>query len=156
MYRQSAEIVGKEIEKLPVATPSAIVDLAAPDESPLHELFTWEDSEAARLYREVEARKIVRSLVTVKVTSQEIIPTRAFVSVVDVGNPGNRKYVALDHALQYKGYHLQLLLDAKKDLERFSVKYANLLKISKNFSTELITLQVAIDNLITEREKINK
>ena len=45
-----------------VITPAMIVAEAAPDDSPLHGYFTWDDSVAGALHRENEARRLIRSV----------------------------------------------------------------------------------------------
>lgn len=47
-------------------TPSAVVEYAADEESPLHEAFTWDDDEAARKHRLLEARWLLRRVVVVR------------------------------------------------------------------------------------------
>ncbi len=57
--------------------PRAIVDEATDTESPLHDVFTWDDSEAAHAHRLWEARFFLRNIVVVQ--GQEEQP--AFINV---------------------------------------------------------------------------
>lgn len=41
--------------------PQAVVDEARDEKSPLHSAFTWDDTEAARLYRLDQAQRLIRS-----------------------------------------------------------------------------------------------
>jgi len=51
-------------------TPRMVVDAARDDNSPLHDYFEWNDSEAAEKYREMQARTLLRSVpLKVKTTS---------------------------------------------------------------------------------------
>lgn len=63
-------------------TPSIVVSVAADPTHPLHERFVWDDSEAARRYRLVQASGLIRS-VSVIVERQDDKPAvrvRAFVA----------------------------------------------------------------------------
>lgn len=71
--QKDAEVIGPELERLAAdgrASAPEIVKAAAPDEAPLHPYFEWDDPEAARLYRETQARHIARSVVVVRVTNR--------------------------------------------------------------------------------------
>lgn len=65
-------------------TPTAVVEAAKPKNAPLHGEFEWSNSEAARLYREDQARHLMRSLVVVykKADGTKTEPIRAFVKIV--------------------------------------------------------------------------
>lgn len=66
-------------ELIPDATASEIVAAAKPVESPIHGYFEWRNTEAARLYREEQARLLARS-VEVKIldSAGDEVWTRAF------------------------------------------------------------------------------
>lgn len=65
-------------------TPAEVVASAKRKTSALHNEFEWGDGEAARLYREEQARHLLRSLVVVykKPDGTRTIPHRAFVKIV--------------------------------------------------------------------------
>jgi hypothetical protein len=65
-------------------TPSAVVEAAKPKGALLHDEFEWNNSEAGRLYREDQARHLMRSLVIVykKADGSKTEPIRAFVKLV--------------------------------------------------------------------------
>lgn len=65
-------------------TPTAVVDAARPEDALLHGEFEWDDTEASRLYREEQARHLLRSLVVVykKTDGTKTQPIRAFVKIV--------------------------------------------------------------------------
>lgn len=84
-YGVDAQVVGEEIHRLSKGTaglkPERLVSVAASDESPLHPLFTWDDSEAANKYRIHEARNVINALkVTVKIEDRDV-QAPAFISV---------------------------------------------------------------------------
>jgi len=67
-------------------TPEIVVNEAANPEHPLHGKFVWDDTEAARMYRKVQAQLLIRSVkVTVTpVGSTDPISVRAFISRTEI------------------------------------------------------------------------
>lgn len=63
----------RELDKKEKLTPSEIVKEAEDPKSPLHPYFTWEDTEAARLWRLEEARIVIKIFEGVQVTYEDII-----------------------------------------------------------------------------------
>ena len=64
-------------------TPAAIVASARAEDSVLHDEFEWDDSEAARQYRETQAGYLLRSLVVVykRPDGTKTQPVRAYVKL---------------------------------------------------------------------------
>lgn len=86
-------------------TPEIVVAEASDPDHPLHDKFTWDDSEAARLYRMVQAQVLIRS-VKVTVTpsgSTDPIRVRAFISRTeidpDAAESGNGSYAAVESVM---------------------------------------------------------
>lgn len=68
-------------------TPALVVEVAADPEHELHARFVWDDTEAARRYRLVQASGLIRS-VTIHVDrgeDQEPVRVRAFVADRELG-----------------------------------------------------------------------
>ena len=63
-------------------TPALVVAEASSPDHPLHARFVWDDTEAARRYREVQAAGLIRSVKIKVVTTPERDPilVRAFIS----------------------------------------------------------------------------
>lgn len=74
----------KVYEKERAVKPEAVVEAASDPDSKLHPAFEWNDGEAARAYRDEQARHLMRSLVvTYRKTDGELTPPiRAFVKLV--------------------------------------------------------------------------
>jgi len=84
-YPVDPQVVGEEVQRLSDSDaglkPEHLVEVAKSEESLLHPLFTWDDKEAAKKYRNHEARNVINSLrVTVQVEDREV-QAPAFVSV---------------------------------------------------------------------------
>ena len=90
-----ALVVGNQLEKIAAKhggqiTPGAFVAAAKGPRSPLHRLFEWDDTKAARAHRLHQARMIINSI-DVLVDEHESTRVQAFVSVRHVGG---RRYLA--------------------------------------------------------------
>ena len=92
-----ADVAGKELDRIAKrdqeVVPLTLVEESKPAGAPLHDAFEWDDDEAAVLYREEQARKLIGALKVVFVrndTEEPLPPTRAFVSVID--EPGLDMY----------------------------------------------------------------
>ena len=83
--------IGQEIEEIEVRTPPNIVRKAEDERTELHKCFTWDDEEAAKKWRNQEARIVVNAIVTVEDTDDEPLTYPTFESVVI---NDSRQYVA--------------------------------------------------------------
>lgn len=93
-------------------TPEAVVTAAEPPDHPLHHHFTWNDEEAARRYRIVQARRLIR-VVRVEFTNAEgeRDTIRAFHSVPDPAS-GQRVYQPLEDIAEPDSVQGRILLRA--------------------------------------------
>jgi hypothetical protein len=87
----SPQFVGEAIEAIAsergCCPPGALVELARPEDSPLHGAFTWDDKVAAERWRVDEARSIISSICVVEDAEDES-GAPAFVSSVAVTDEG--------------------------------------------------------------------
>ena len=163
-----AEIVGQELEAIQeehgMLTPVHVVAAARAESSPLHKLFTWDDTKAGELHRQNEARFILRNLRIEYVrTSQADEPkqVRAIVSVPfvplttdesdesdgDDEQPERRMvYLSTSLALRNPQQRSYLLAQAKRDLESWRNRYATL----KEFDGVVAEIDKALRTLTTE------
>lgn len=84
------DVAGRELDRIAKrdqeVVPITLVDESQPDDAPLHTYFEWDDSEAARLHREDQAKRMIRALTVIYVrndTEESLPPVRAYVSVID-------------------------------------------------------------------------
>lgn len=115
-------------------SPKAVVDAARDEESPLHDSFTWDDTEAAENYRLWQARKLIRVTVERVQVGEETRSVNVWVSLTpdrEVEGGGYREVVAV---MKNKGRREQLLADALSELERVRVKYADLEELAEVFA----------------------
>lgn len=108
------------------------VNRARPEDAFFHSELEWSDAVAAELHREEQARRILRSIVTVYIYREKPEEPeediRTYVSVRDarVGNV----YVTLTEAMAKPNQREQLLRDAWRDLKTFEHKYRMFIEIS--------------------------
>lgn len=80
-----ANLVGRTIESIVerdgLCAPSSLVEEAKPEDSPLHSLFTWDDTEAATNWRTHEARGVINAIAIHIQTEKGEVEAPAFVSV---------------------------------------------------------------------------
>lgn len=71
--------------------PEDVVKDASEKFSPLHSAFTWEDSRAAKEFRLLEARQLIKAVVVMEKTSSEPIPAFWNVSVTATSSEGVKR-----------------------------------------------------------------
>lgn len=126
-----AQIAGEmcaELEKEGRLTAKNLLEANREDDAPLHDVFNWNDSEAAELYREDQARYIIRSIVVKKENVAE--PIRQFIHV-DVNE---NKYHSVDILLSKVDTRDSVLKMALAELQAFRKKYQGLEELAKVFA----------------------
>lgn len=135
--REIGKLRRQEIEALVdryggAITPAQVVAFAEDPTTALHGLFEWDDSEAAKRYREVQAEQYLRVTVTVlKSEGQDTLRIRAFVSLPsDRGENGYRRTVDV---MQDAGRKAELLQHAELEYRRYRQRYRHLEELSALF-----------------------
>ncbi len=125
-----------------IIDPNEVIREAESETSPLHDQFTWDDTEAAKQWRTAEARKLIRIFVTVIDGISE--PIRYFVSLSSdrQDNGGYRSINAVMDSRQFRAIHLE---DAKRELLAVQSKYAAL--------TELNSIWKEVRKLFQSKER---
>lgn len=142
----AAQVAGEELEKLGVyerpVPPSDVVKAAKPAAAPLHPCFEWNNSEAANLYRENQARELMRSIAVVMETRDESRPERqiAFVSVGTSGPKGKPGYIAVNVAMSDDEMRERVIRDAVAQLKGWQARFRHI--------KELADVVEAIDRVI--------
>lgn len=121
--------------------PEDVVREAARTASPLHDYFTWDETEAARRWRLEQAAGLIRRVrVVVQHGPQE--PIRAFVSLsTDRRKPASEGqatatggYRAIESVMSDAQLRAQLLSDALHEMRAFKNKYARLSELREVFA----------------------
>jgi hypothetical protein len=124
-------------------TPSVVVADAAPEDSPTHVAFEWDDARAAHAHRLGQARIMLASIRVIHEEGERAVPVRFLISIkaTDAGVTGrNRQYVPLSEALADPERREEVLWRIVAELEAFQRKYAEVSELSDVFdaSTRLI------------------
>ena len=143
-YSVSADVAGKEFEKIEKeygsVTSELVLQSATPEDSPLHNVFEWDDSKAAHSYRLQQAAVLICNLsceVDPEEDEKKPITVRAF---VDVSENIRGQFVNVTSAFKNVDTREIVLKRALAELKAFEDKYKNLL--------ELASLFEVIDDLI--------
>lgn len=126
---QDVDVVRAELERVRTANDGilkaeAVVEAARPKSSPLHDLFEWDDSAAAELYRVAQARRYIqvvmvsRPRLTDEDTPRKIeVEVRGYVSLPSMRKNGGGM-VPIHEVEQRHDYREQMLGQALNDVER--------------------------------------
>jgi hypothetical protein len=105
-----------------VVTPTAVLQDAADETSPLHRLFEWDDTAAAERYRLDQARGLIRRYRVIHETKpEETVRVRAFSSV------GGGAYKPTEDALRVVEDRDFILGQAIRELAALRRKYEHLI-----------------------------
>jgi hypothetical protein len=100
--------------------PRTVVDAATPENSPLHNYFTWDNEVAGEKCRLQEARQLIA---TVKVQYEEHEEVRFFVSISKQRQEENPVYVTIDELRSDVDLERQYQQDLLNDINRAQAKY---------------------------------
>lgn len=129
LNKKRAKIVGLELYRIAAKRkclkPSYVVDEARPEKSPLHQFFTWDNGEAGELWREEQARQLIRSVRVVRFDDKPS-QLRKYVSVR--ANPDEDRfdgtaYLAIEDVRENDEYKKQALDDALTELRGWRKRY---------------------------------
>ena len=117
-------------------TPERVLAFAKSDKSPIHHLFCWDDTKAAREYRLIQAGALIRRIKVRWIDDDKNVHRmRQFINVRvvnpdEIGDDSRTKvrergiYLNCREALG--NYEEQVLADCKRDAKAFAEKYAAL------------------------------
>lgn len=99
-----------------------LVERATDPASPLHSAFEWDDTIAAKRYRDVQARVLIK-LVTVEISNGSEIPQYVNVRVESADGKEARGYVTLDYAMSQETLREQILKGALREARLWEQRY---------------------------------
>lgn len=138
------DVIRRELETIAKSkgglVPAEVVKSASRKSSPLHRFFTWDDTEAARRYREEQAAFLIRRIkVEIQTSPTKTLTVRAFVNVREPDDDGyislgaKGTYVPIQRVMDDGEMRAQMLDAAKRELAAFRTKYAILSELAKVF-----------------------
>lgn len=148
-HKINPKLAGEELkrieEKYGGIEAIEVVNESRDDEAVLHECFEWNNENAAELYRETQARELIRHI-TISYGQEENeelepIEIRAFHSIVN--DEEQRKYISTECIMSNDDYKEQLIGEAYKELQSFKKKYQDIKSLSKVFEA-IESLKIAV------------
>lgn len=107
--------------------PRDVVQAAKAEDSPLHDVFEWDDSVASEKYRLMQARLLIYQ---VKVTIEGVKRPAYFNANVTINREPIKAYFPIKKVLDEPDLHQVLLQSAVKDLKNFVKKYKTLSELT--------------------------
>ena len=130
------EIILKEFDRLHtkhgILRPADIVKAATPKSSPLHDMFQWDDTQAATQYRLWQAREMIR--VSVRLLPQNGTKTRVYVSLGSDRIEDGGGYRCMVSVMSDADQRAELLADVLGELKAIRIKYAELQELAAVFA----------------------
>lgn len=136
LYKADAEAVYQEIASLgSKVTPEQIVEYAKDKSTELNKCFTWNNAEAAKKYRIIQAQAIIRNIsVTVDYNDdngeQKQVKCRAIVCT----NENKNQYEPISRCIENPDSFARLKATFLKDLLYFKERYERYSKIKAEYS----------------------
>ena len=125
---QTAGSVCEALEAENRLTAKNLLEVSRPVDAPLYGEFTWDDADAAELWREQEARHIINCLV-IK-TDSNALPVRGFFNIERT----NGEYLSVITILKSEDTRKSLLDSAMTELQAFQNKYNSISELTKVFT----------------------
>lgn len=134
--KRDHDAIRLEIERLErdgKIRPVDVVEAAKDEGSPLHECFTWDDSEAGHQYRLLQARNLLRVYV-VRPDVSDAPAVRAFVSLTTDRTQKDGGYRSIAKVMSDDDLYRQMLHDAVVQLRNVQRKYKAIKELSSVWS----------------------
>lgn len=164
-YKTSAEVVGKVLteieEREGTVSPESFLEASRDEASATHNMFVWNDAEAAEKYRLGQSRCIINQItyevireeprvidVDVEIIREEpkTYPLHsAFVNVAPKRISSPAVYVSTEKALNDNDMRHRVLMNALTEIKMYTNKYKNYVEFAKIF--------LAIDEVEMELEE---
>jgi hypothetical protein len=128
----AAQAVGEAVAAIQAAndgraTPHDLVEVARPEDAPLHPAFEWDDEVAAERFREDQARRVIRSYVVVHRDERGIEREElANVSIAEPFSEEGPAYVPTRTAMEDPDLRERVVALAKSQLDAWHARYGHL------------------------------
>jgi hypothetical protein len=153
----TADVFGKELERIAAGDPFELVDLdalwksARNPSSPIHSCWDWNLRSAAEAHWRAHARHLIGQLTIarVHVTAKRPLSDRAWFSV---RIKDRRGYMSQEKVLGERDLRHQVIAAAKDDLQLFIARYHRVLgfgRVIPGLQTIIANIQTEIDRLAT-------
>ncbi len=146
----AAQVVGETLAAIGQqeggVTAENVVEHSRPEKAPLHPCFEWNDPTAANLYREHQARGVIRSVdVVIESKGSESVPV---IGWVNVRTDDGKVYLPSDEIAASPDLVAQVIRDARRGLAGWVRRHRHL--------SELAPVVAAIEPFLTEEEVLEE
>lgn len=129
-FEADAQVVGEELERLEMAgelnSEEVLRYAEKHPESELYKCFEWDDDEASRKYRLIQASQILCSI-SLKITEEPVKKQRVYVSIKS-STSNERKFKNIKDVLENDEEYKQLLEKAQNEFYSCKEKYEELVQ----------------------------
>lgn len=146
----TAERVYREAQRLPETQRTAenLLKLARSPKSEIHDLFIWDDKEAAEKFREEQARHLMRSVQVRVIVEDSVKEYHAFFSVtVEEEEARPMAYVQYQAVSETERFRRQVLSRARRDLDAFRSRYQQYADLFQEEAPEIVEVLKVADSL---------
>ena len=136
-FSVKAQVAGGELDRIRRENngdliPASVVDAARDDESPLHDLFEWEDSRAAELFRQTQARHLINSI-RIIVREDEESPEESRIAFIRVRVDKRSSYRSASSVLSDTDLRKQAIDECLALLEGVKARFDHLNELAEVF-----------------------
>lgn len=155
---EEAQIIGPELERITgngQATARDIVERARVASSPLHKHFEWNDSVAAELHREDQARALARSIEVrvVALDGHVVESARAFVAVTNTVVGELKRYVPIEIEQAGPAMKEEVVQTARREFLSRHRKYEQYKELFAEKDPMLFAVMESIEGLKEDEEE---
>lgn len=155
------ETVMAELQKLRASkgtlTSAGVVEAARPEGSPLHGAFVWNDADAAREYRLIQARTLIRSVVVIREVvvdgEKQETSDHVFVHIPDA-TQAEGKYVLIAEVAAVENELVAALAEAQRRLDSARQAVSELMDVATKRGGATEALAIALQGFSTVREAL--
>lgn len=133
-HNVKAEVAGKvcaDLEEQGLLTAHNLVEVSRAEDAPLHKCFEWDDAKAGQMYRETQARILIRHI-EIKTEDDDEDQLPRMPMYVNLKTE-ERTYEDIRTVIRHEDKRDKLLENAKNEMISFRTKYAVLQKLAKVF-----------------------
>lgn len=130
-----ADVAGAELERIRAANegvlrPADVVAESEPAEAPLHPAFEWDDERAADLYRQDQARQVIRSLRVVRAGEEAADPQPVYLHVAPADDPRGQQYLPTAEVMADEELRSRALAEAVAQLRGWQKRYGGIRELA--------------------------